>query len=120
MTETTSDPQRGADTLDEAPSKTTRVFPFPLTILVLDSHCSLACRLLYSVGVIRDERGRSADTGTFSTIESPLDFGDMVAELLIAPVNGVYGTQDPNAGMVSPFNAGIMSARLRPSCTSWL
>jgi uncharacterized ion transporter superfamily protein YfcC len=36
-------------------------------------------------------------------VPSPVDFGGRVRELLLAPVNGMYGIQDAATGMISPF-----------------
>ena len=38
--------------------------------------------------------------------KSPLDIGNRVADLLLAPVNGGYGIRDPEAGQVGPFMSG--------------
>ena len=37
-----------------------------------------------------------------------MDFRERVSDLLLAPVNGLYGIQDPATGMVGPFNQGLM------------
>ena len=44
--------------------------------------------------------------GSFRFVAAPLDFGGRVRDLLFAPVNGMYGIQDPGTGMVGPTNRG--------------
>ena len=46
--------------------------------------------------------------GSFKYVHSPLDFDGRLQDLLLAPVNGMYGIQDPETGQVGPFNTGKM------------
>lgn len=46
--------------------------------------------------------------GSFHLVESPMDFGQRVADLLLAPINGMLGILSPDTGMVAPFNSGIL------------
>ena len=46
--------------------------------------------------------------GSFRNIAPPLDLEGRIRDLLLAPVNGLYGIQDPATGQVGPFNSGIM------------
>jgi uncharacterized ion transporter superfamily protein YfcC len=55
----------------------------------------------------RDESG-SPIAGSYGQIEPPLDTAGRIRDLLLAPVNGLYGIQDPETGQVGPFNSGLM------------
>ena len=44
--------------------------------------------------------------GTFERVPSPLDFGQRVEQLVLAPVNGLYGLQDVDSGYVDPDAVG--------------
>ncbi len=47
-------------------------------------------------------------SGSFHNVESPLTFGERVWDLVLAPVNGLYGIQDLESGLVGPFNRGAL------------
>ena len=46
--------------------------------------------------------------GSFRHVPSPLDFRDRVRELLLSPVNGLYGIKNAVTGHVGPFGAGTL------------
>ena len=46
--------------------------------------------------------------GSFRYVNFPLDLDGRIQDLLLAPVNGMYGIQDPETGQVGPFNRGAM------------
>jgi len=81
-------------------------FPSPLTILVFVLLAVWIAAFFVPAGQYQNDAAGNPIPGTFTTIESPLDFGDRVAELVLAPINGLYGVQDPETGMVGPFNRG--------------
>ncbi len=83
-------------------------FPAPLTIL-------LGVLVLVWIGTFFISPGQyeigpdgAPIPGSFHIVESPMDFRERVTDLLLAPVNGLYGIQDPATGMVGPFNQGLM------------
>jgi uncharacterized ion transporter superfamily protein YfcC len=85
-----------------------RGFPSPLTILVFVLVFTWIATFLIPSGTYEKDAAGHPIPGTFTTVESPLDFGDRVRELLLAPVNGLYGIQNPATGFVGPFNSGIL------------
>jgi len=89
-----------------APRK--RTFPSPLTILVFVLIAVWIAAFFIPFGQYEKNDAGQPIPGTFSTRESPLEFAGRLAELLLAPVNGLYGIQDPETGMVGPFNSGIL------------
>jgi uncharacterized ion transporter superfamily protein YfcC len=91
-----------------AQEKKKRGFPAPITILTVVLVLVWMATFLIPSGEYRLDEGRSPIPGSFKTIESPLDFNGRVRDLLLAPVNGLYGIQDPATGQVGPFNRGTM------------
>lgn len=92
----------------ESTQKKARGFPSPLTILVLVAVGVWLLTLVLPSGQYRlDEDGRPI-AGSFHVVESPLSFSERVGELLLFPINGLYGVQDPETGQVGPFNRGTL------------
>lgn len=91
----------------DQPAKASK-FPSPLTILLIVLLGVWFATFFTPAGQYQLDAGGSPIAGSFRTIESPLDFGDRVRELLLAPVNGMYGIQDATTGMIGPFNRGAM------------
>ena len=90
---------------DEPPQRKS-AFPAPLTILLgVLVLVWLAAFLIPSGQYQLDETG-SPIAGSFQRIDAPMSFGERVGDLLLAPVNGLYGIQDPETGHVGPFNSG--------------
>jgi len=83
-------------------------FPAPITILTLVLVLVwLAAFFIPSGRYLLDASG-SPIPGSFMTIPPPLDFAGRIRDLLLAPVNGLYGIQDPATGQVEPFNHGAI------------
>ncbi|MGH7335660.1 MAG: hypothetical protein ACREKS_23505 [Candidatus Rokuibacteriota bacterium] len=97
----------------------------PITILTLALVLVWVAAFFIPSGEYTLDESGSPVAGSFREIESPLDFGDRVWDLLLAPINGLYGIQDPE-GQVGPFNRGKMSCscltRSYHKCTlsAWL
>ena len=93
---------------EKAQEKEKRGFPAPVTILTLVLVLVWLAAFLIPSGEYQLDDGGSPIAGSFQTIESPLDFKERVRDLLLAPVNGLYGIQDPDTGQVGPFHRGKM------------
>ena len=65
----------------------------------------IAAFLIPSGTYERDENG-IPEPGSYQQIDSPQDFGERVGDFFLAPVNGLYGLQDPETGVVVPFGVG--------------
>ena len=85
-----------------------RGFPAPVTILTLVLVLVWIAAFFIPSGQYKLDAGGSPIAGSFRYVASPLDFGGRIQDLLLAPVNGMYGIQDPETGMVGPFNKGTM------------
>ncbi len=83
-------------------------FPTPLTILLLVVLLVWLATFLIPSGQYELDASGSPIAGSFHTITSPLDLEGRIRDLLLAPVNGLYGIQDPVTGLVGPFNSGTM------------
>ena len=107
-----SDRHNLADSGDNAQTasgeKRRRGFPAPVTILTLVLVLVWIAAFFIPSGQYKLDAGGSPIAGSFSYVASPLDFGGRIQDLLLAPVNGMYGIQDPETGMVGPFNKGTM------------
>jgi uncharacterized ion transporter superfamily protein YfcC len=83
-------------------------FPAPITILALVLVAVWVAACFIPSGEYQLDAGGSPIAGSFKQIPPPLDIGNRVRDLLLAPVNGLYGIQDPATGQVGPFNRGKM------------
>ena len=68
-------------------------FPAPITILVLVLIAVWIAAFLIPSGQYQVDASGSPIAGSFKTIPSPLDLGDRVRDLLLAPINGLYGSK---------------------------
>ncbi len=88
--------------------KNKRGFPSPLTILIGVLVLVWIATFFIPAGEYKLDAAGSPIAGSYQQIEAPHDFAGRVRELLLAPVNGLYGIQDPETGQVGPFNRGAM------------
>jgi uncharacterized ion transporter superfamily protein YfcC len=91
-----------------ADEKRRRGFPAPITILVLVLVLVWLATFFIPSGQYQLDETGSPIAGSFQQIEPPLDLEGRMRDLLLAPVNGMYGILDPATGQVGPFNSGIM------------
>src|SRR5215475_10391428 len=102
-------PTNGGETSTQATGeKRKRKFPAPVTILTLVLILVWVAAFFIPSGQYELDASGSPIVGSFKLVPPPLDFDGRVQDLLLAPVNGMYGIQDPNTGQVSPFNEGTM------------
>lgn len=47
--------------------------------------------------------------GSYHHVEVDASFGDRVLDLFQAPVNGLYGVEDPGSGFVGPYESGSLT-----------
>lgn len=83
-----------------------RGFPAPLNILLGVLLLVWLAAFVIPSGAYQTDAAGSPIPGTFRTTPPPLDFGERVGQLFLAPVNGLYGALDPETGRVSPFGTG--------------
>jgi uncharacterized ion transporter superfamily protein YfcC len=90
------------------PSPKKSSFPAPITILTLVLVLVWIATFFIPSGEYKLDGGGSPIAGSFQRIAPPLDFGGRVRDLLLAPINGLYGIQNAATGQVGPFNSGAM------------
>jgi uncharacterized ion transporter superfamily protein YfcC len=88
--------------------KRKRGFPAPVTILGLVLILVWMSAFFIPSGQYELDGSGSPIAGSFRYVAPPLDFGGRVQDLLLAPVNGMYGVQNPETRMVGPFNSGTI------------
>jgi uncharacterized ion transporter superfamily protein YfcC len=90
------------------PEKKGFQFPGTLTVLVIVTFIVWLAAFLIPAGAYqRDDSGVPAP-GTYERVDSPQSFGERVEDFFLAPVNGLYGLQDPETGFVRPFGVGSL------------
>jgi hypothetical protein len=72
-----------------------RGFPAPITILVLVLVLVWLATFFIPSGQCQLDETGSPIAGSFQQIEPPLDLEGRVRDLLLAPVNGMYGISTP-------------------------
>lgn len=86
--------------------KPPRTFPHTLTILLIVTVIVWVAAMFIPAGQYQlDDDGRPI-AGSYEQIESPLTFTERVTDLLLAPINGLYGVKDLETGQIGPFNSG--------------
>ena len=98
--------------VDEAPApgepeeKKGFQFPGTITVLILVTLLVWVAAFLIPSGVYEHDENGVPQPGSYRQIDSPQDFGERVGDFFLAPVNGTYGLQDPETGVVVPFGVG--------------
>ncbi|MFB6424147.1 YfcC family protein [Streptomyces microflavus] len=95
-----------ADVEAEPPAGRKFTFPSALTVLVVVTLAVWALAFLVPPGVYdRNEDGAPVQ-GTYHRVDSDQSFVDRLNDLFLSPVNGLYGVQDAETGVVGPDLAG--------------
>jgi uncharacterized ion transporter superfamily protein YfcC len=82
-------------------------FPGTMTVLVIVTFLVWLAAFIIPAGTY--ERVDGAPTpGSYERIDSPQAFNERVEDFFLAPVNGLYGLQDPETGFVRPFGVGSL------------
>ncbi|MCX3064225.1 YfcC family protein [Streptomyces beihaiensis] len=102
--------QPGQPSQPEQPSTPAKKFTFPsaLTVLVVVTIAVWLLAFLIPAGQY-DRNGNGAPVqGTYHRVPSGQSFVDRLNDLFLAPVNGLYGIQDPRTSLVGPDNSGAL------------
>lgn len=102
------EPKRASSEDSESGEKKKRAFPSPMAILLIVTFGVWLLALVIPSGVYSLDESGAPIAGSYQQVDSPLAFGDRVRDLLLAPVNGLYGIQNLDTGHVSPFGSGAM------------
>jgi uncharacterized ion transporter superfamily protein YfcC len=88
------------------PEKKGFSFPSTMTVLVIVTFLVWLAAFLVPSGAYQHDENGVPQPGSYQRIDSPQDFGERVGDFFLAPVNGLYGLQDPETGVVLPFGVG--------------
>ena len=88
------------------PGKKGFEFPGTLTVLVIVTFLVWLAAFLIPAGAYQHDESGVPQPGSYQRVDSPQDFGERVEDFFLAPVNGLYGLQDPETGFVRPFGVG--------------
>ncbi|WP_280230716.1 YfcC family protein [Nocardia cyriacigeorgica] len=98
-----------AQTATEKPGgKQRKKFEFPgaVTVLAIVMVLVWLAALFIPAGEYRTDADGAPIPGSFDRVDSPLTFWERVQQLILAPVNGLYGLQDTTTGFVDTENMG--------------
>lgn len=91
-----------------APNKPGFSFPAGITTLgIVAILVWVAAFFIPSGQYQRDESG-SPIPGTWEAVETGQTFWERLVDLLISPINGLYGLQNPETGFIAPFGVGSL------------
>jgi len=90
----------------EPAAKKTFQFPTAVTTLALVTVLVWGAALFLPSGTYQTDAEGSPIPGTYERTASPLSFGESVEQLILAPVNGVYGLMNPETDFVDTETRG--------------
>ncbi|MHC5262339.1 YfcC family protein [Streptomyces sp. UC4497] len=91
---------------EQPPAKKKFTFPSALTVLAVVTIAIWLLAFLIPSGEYDRNREGAPVEGTYQRVDSGQSFVDRLNDLFLAPVNGLYGIQDPKTALVSPDNSG--------------
>ena len=96
-----------------APTPAKKKFEFPgaVTMLAIVTVLVWIAALFIPAGRFGVDVDGSPVPGSFETVTSPLSFWERIQQLILSPVNGLYGVQDSITGFVDTDNIGRSSVR---------
>lgn len=94
------------------PRKRKAQFPGPVTMLAIVTIVIWLAALFIPPGKYVMDTDGSAIPGTYHRVESPLNFSERIAQLILAPVNGTYGLFNPETGMVGTERIGRLFGQI--------
>ena len=105
--------QDTASTADaEAPAKRKFQFPSAVTTLAIVTVLVWVAALFLPSGTYAMDAEGSPIPGTFQEVPSPFNFGEMVQQLILAPINGIYGLLNLESGTVDTETVGRMFGQI--------
>jgi uncharacterized ion transporter superfamily protein YfcC len=87
-------------------------FPSAVTMLAIVTLLVWVAALFVPAGSYSRDADGSPIPGTYRQIESPLSLGERVEQLVLAPVNGIYGLLSPVAGFVDTQTVGRLFGQI--------
>ena len=99
-------------TTHSKPSKPGFQFPGAVTTLVMVTVLVWAAALFIPAGQYATDADDAPIPGTYQRIDSPLTFTQRVGQLILAPVNGIYGLLNPAGGFVDTQTVGRLFGQI--------
>ena len=90
------------------PAKKGFEFPGTLTVLVIVTFIVWLAAFIIPSGQYQHDESGVPTPGSYARVDSPQAFDERVEDFFLAPVNGLYGLQDPETGFVRPFGVGSL------------
>lgn len=90
------------------PEKKGFEFPGTLTVLVIVTFLVWLAAFAIPAGQYQRDDSGVPTPGSYERVDSPQAFDERVEDFFLAPVNGLYGIQDPETGFVRPFGIGSL------------
>jgi uncharacterized ion transporter superfamily protein YfcC len=90
------------------PEKKGFQFPSTLTVLVIVTLLVWIAAFIIPAGTYERDESGVPQPGSYTQVDSPLGLNERVEDFFLAPVNGLYGLQDPETGFVRPFGVGTL------------
>ncbi|MFE3542904.1 YfcC family protein [Nocardia sp. NPDC059177] len=90
----------------ETPPRKKFEFPGAVTVLAIVMVLVWIAALFIPAGRFDTDADGAPIPGTFEEVSAPLSWWERIQQLILAPVNGLYGTQDLTTGFVDPDNVG--------------
>jgi len=90
----------------QTPAKKKFEFPGAVTMLAIVTVLVWVAALFIPAGRFGVDVDGSPVPGSFETVTSPLSFWERIQQLILSPVNGLYGVQDSITGFVDTDNIG--------------
>lgn len=97
-----------------APERRRRGFAFPsaVTTLAIVTVLVWVAALVIPAGQYRVDADGAPIPGTYEQIPSPLSWVDRLQQLVLAPINGLYGLLNPDTGVVDTETVGRMFGQI--------
>lgn len=97
---------------ESQPGRRRSRFPSAVTTLAIVTVFVWVAALFIPPGRYALDADGSPIPGTYERIESPLTFGERVEQLILAPVNGIYGLLSPVQGFVDTQTIGRLFGQI--------
>jgi uncharacterized ion transporter superfamily protein YfcC len=99
---------------DVEPARRRRSFAFPsaVTTLAIVTVLVWLAALVIPAGQYQVDADGAPIPGTYAQIPSPLSWVDRIQQLVLAPINGLYGLLNPDSGVVDTETVGRMFGQI--------
>ena len=87
-------------------------FPTAVTTLAIVTILVWIAAIFIPAGRYATDADGSPIPGTYQRIESPLNNSQRIEQLILAPVNGIYGLLNPEGGTVDTHSVGRLFGQI--------